>query len=239
MSVTDGETFFIGASGAGSQPRVSLVRLPSVTHAFNQDQRQITLDPPMLASGGFWVTAPNSPNQCPPGIYMMFVLNSAGVPSIAQFITIKNSMLLPNDIPETTATGGGQTWEQGIEFSSAVPGQITHVRFYKAAAEPSGGHVGRIWNAVTGELLASAPFVNETAEGWQEAQLSTPLPIAADVRYKVTYNVSNLVVKTFNVLDYPILSWPLTGWGSSFSTPAGTFPTTGSTSNLFADVRFK
>jgi len=238
-SVTNGEMFFVGASGTGSQPRVSLVRLPSVTHAFNQDQRQITLDAPMLASGGFWVTAPNSPNQCPPGIYMMFVLNSAGVPSIAQFITIKNSVLLPNDIPETTAFGGGQTWEQGIEFSSAVSGQITHVRFYKAAAEPSGGHVGRIWNAATGDLLAWAPFVNETAEGWQEAQLSTPLPIAAGVRYKVTYNVSNVVAKTSNVLDYPILSWPLTGWGSSFSTPAGTFPTTGSASNLFADVRFK
>ena len=238
-SVTNGEVFFVGATGAGNQPKVSLVRLSSVTHAFNQDQRQITLDPPMLASGGFWVAAPNSPNQCPPGIYMMFVLNSAGVPSIAQFITIKNSVLLPNDIPETTATGGGQTWEQGMEFSSAVPGQITHVRYYKAAAEPSGGHVGRIWNATTGQLLAWAPFVNETNEGWQEAQLPTPLPIAAGVRYKVTYNVSNVVAKTFNVLDYPILSWPLTGWGSSFSTPAGTFPTTGSTSNLFADVRFK
>jgi len=238
-SVTDGETFFVGASGAGSQPRVSLVRLASVTHAFDQDQRQITLDPPMLASGGFWVTAPSSPNQCPPGIYMMFVLTSAGVPSIAQFITIKNSVLLPNDLPEDTAVGGGLTWEQGIEFSSAVSGQITHVRFYKAAAEPSGGHVGRIWNAATGDLLASAAFVNETASGWQEAQLSTPLPIAAGVRYKVTYNVNNVVAKTFNVLDYPILSWPLTGWGSSFSTPAGSFPTTGSTSNLFADVRFK
>jgi hypothetical protein len=238
-SVTNGETFPVGASGAGSQPRVSLVRLPSVTHAFNQDQRQITLDPPLLASGGFWVTAPNSPNQCPPGIYMMFVLNSTGVPSIAQFITIKNSVLLPNDIPETNAIGGGQTWEQGIEFSSAVPGQITHVRFYKAAAEPTGGHVGRIWNSETRELLAWAAFVNETAEGWQEAQLPTPLPIAAGVKYKVTYNVSNVVAKTFNVLDYPILSWPLTGWGSSFSTPAGSFPSTGSTSNLFADVRFK
>jgi hypothetical protein len=235
QSVTNGETFFIGTSGTGNQPKVSLVRLPSVTHAFNQDQRQITLEP-TLASGGLYVTAPSSPNQCPPGIYMLFVLNSSGVPSLAKMITMKNSVLLPNDMPETTATGAGSTWEQGIEFSSAVNGQITHIRFWKAPGEPSGGHVGRIWNATTGQQLASAVFVNESGSGWQEAQLATPLPITAGVRYKVTYNLHSVVAKTFNVLNYPITSWPLVGWGSSFSTPAGTFPTT---SNLFADIRFK
>jgi len=31
----------------------------------------------------------------------------------------------------------------------------------------------------------------------------------------------------------------LTAWGSSFGTPEGLFPTSGSTSNLFADVVLK
>jgi Domain of unknown function (DUF4082)/Domain of unknown function (DUF1929)/Glyoxal oxidase N-terminus len=238
LSVTDGETFFIGTSGTGSQPKVSLVRLPSVTHAFNQDQRQIRLDL-TLASGGLYVTAPSSPNECPPGRYMLFVLNSAGVPSVAEIITVKNALLLPNDIPETTASGAGSTWEQGIEFSSAVNGQITHIRFWKALGEPNGGHIGHIWNATTGADLASAQFFNETLSGWQEAPLQTPLPITAGVRYKVTYNIHSVVAKTPNVLNYPILSWPLTGWRSFFSTPAGSFPTSESLSNLFADVRFK
>jgi hypothetical protein len=170
---------------------------------------------------------------------MLFVLNSSDVPSIAAIIQVRNASLFPTAVPVTTAGGAGQTWEQGIEFSSLVNGQITHIRFWKALGEPTGGHIGHIWDVATRTELASAQFFNETASGWQEAQLVTPLPITANLRYKVTFNLNSLGAKTFDVLNRPVLSWPLVGWGSSYSTPAGTYPTTGSTSNLFADVNFK
>jgi len=234
-SVTYGETFFIGTTGTTAQTKVSLVRLPSVTHGFNQDQRQVFLDPPTVVGGGVYVTVPMSSSKLPPGYYMLFVLN-AGVPSMAEIIRVQNTSLFATDVPVTTATSGG---EQGIEFSSTVDGQITHIRFWKAVGEPSGGHIGHIWNATTGIALAAVSFTNETSSGWQEAQLQTPLPITAGVRYKVTYNVHSIVAETFDVLTRPITSGPLIGWGSSYSTPAGTFPTTVSTSNLFADIRFK
>jgi hypothetical protein len=234
--VTYGETFFLGTSGAGFQPKVSLVRLPSVTHGTNQDQRRISIDP-VPVMGGIQVTIPTSPNKVPPGHYMLFVLNN-GVPSVAAIVRVQNQHLFPTAVPQTTADGGMQTWEQGVEFSSSVNGQITHIRFWKAPGEPSGNHVGRIWTA-NGLLLASVLFTNETASGWQEAQLQTPLSITANARYKVTYNVHAVVAKTFDVLASPITTGPLVAWGSSYSTPAGSFPTTGSTSNLFADVRFR
>src|SRR6185369_12877057 len=183
--ILDGETFFIGTSGAGTQPKVSLVRLPTVTHGFNQDQRQIFLDNPVLASGGLYVTAPASPNKCPPGYYMLFVLN-AGVPSKAEIISVHNSSLFSTDVPQATATGIGSTWEQGVEFSSVVSGEITHVRFWKAAGDPTGGHIGRIWTA-NGTLLASISFVNGTPWGWQEAKLQPHIPITPGLRYRVTY----------------------------------------------------
>jgi hypothetical protein len=235
-SATYGETIFLGTSGAGLQPKVSLVRLPSVTHGTNQDQRLVSIDPDTVL-GGINVTIPTSPSTVPPGYYMLFVLNN-GVPSVAAIIRVQNQFLFPTAVPQATASGGSQTWEQGVEFSSSVNGQITHIRFWKAPGEPSGNHIGRIWTA-NGALLASVLFTNETASGWQEGQLQTPLPITANVRYKVTYNVHNVVAKTFDVLAGPITSGPLVSWGSSFSTPAGSFPTTGSTSNLFADIRFK
>jgi Domain of unknown function (DUF4082)/Domain of unknown function (DUF1929) len=235
-SATYGETFFVGTSGAGLQPKVSLVRLPSVTHGTNQDQRLISIDP-LPVSGGIHVTIPTSPSKVPPGHYMLFVLNN-GVPSVAAIVRVQNQHLFPTAVPQTTASGDMQTWEQGVEFSSSVNGQITHIRFWKAPGEPSGNHIGRIWTA-NGMLLASALFTNETASGWQEAQLQTPLPITANVRYKATYNVHAVIAKTFDVFSNPITSGPLVAWGSSFSTPAGSFPTTGSMSNLFVDVRFK
>jgi hypothetical protein len=148
-----------------------------------------------------------------------------------------NASLFPFDTPQATASGQGLTWEQGVEFSSNVSGTITAIRFWKDSGEPAGGHVGHIWTA-SGTHLASAPFFYETTSGWQTAQLQTPLPITAGVRYKVTYNLNSVGAKTFNVLNSPIVSGPFTVWGSSYTTPAGSFPTTGSGSNLFADIVF-
>jgi hypothetical protein len=168
---------------------------------------------------------------------MLFVLNG-GVPSVAKIVRVGSTSVFLTDAPETIATGQGLTWEQGLEFSSSVNGEITHIRYWKAADEPAGGHIGRIWST-NGTLLATASFTCETASGWQQAPLSPALPITAGVHYKVTYNVSNVVSKTFNVLNSPITVGLLTGWGSSFSTPAGSYPTTGSGSNLFADIVFR
>lgn len=234
-----GDIAFIGTSGAGSQPKVSLVRLASVTHGFNQDQRVVPLQPTLFGSGLF-VTIPSSPNELPPGYYMLFVMNSAGVPSIAQMVRVQHTSLFPSATPNELADGGtSTTWEQGIEFSSLVDGQITGIRFWKAAEEPAGGHVGKIWNVATQTQIASAQFTNETAEGWQTAFLQTPLQITAGTRYRVTYNVHRYVMKRQLALSHPVTSGPLIGYGSWFSSPGGTYPTSGSVSNLFADVIFR
>lgn len=144
--------------------------------------------------------------------------------------------LFPNDVPQTTASGAGSTWEQGVEFSSSLAGKITHIKFWKAPGEPSGNHVGRIWTA-SGGLLRTASFINETSSGWQTAEVSPSLSISANTRYKVTYNIHSVVAKTFNVFaNGPLNRPPFTIYGASFCSPAGCFPTTGSTSNLFADI---
>ena len=147
---------------------------------------------------------------------------------------ICGASLFPTQLPQATATGGGSTWEQGTQFSSSISGKITHIRFYKASGE-TGTHVGRIWSD-TGTLLAQVTFTGESGSGWQTQTLPTPLPITSGVRYRVTYNVSIIVAKTFSAL--PVSSGPLTAWGSFFSTPAGSFPTSGSSSNLFGDILF-
>jgi len=239
-SVSYGQTFFVGTSGAGTIPKVSLVRLPSVTHGFNQDQRQISLADPQVVSGGMNVTAPADPKVCPPGYYMLFVLNN-GVPSVAKIVKVQQGQttsFFPTDVPTTTASGQGSTFEQGLEFSSSVNGQITHIRFWKAFGEPAGNHFARIWSN-TGTQFVSVPFGCESAFGWQEVQLPAPFQVTDGVRYRVTYNIQSLGAKTFNVLDTPITRGNLTGWSSYFSSPAGSFPTTPSGSNLFVDIIFK
>jgi galactose oxidase len=82
-----GDTFEIGTPQAGNINTVSLVRLSSVTHAFNANQR-INLLPPQLEGGSLKVTVPLNPNVCLPGHYMLFILDQQGVPSMAKIMQI-------------------------------------------------------------------------------------------------------------------------------------------------------
>src|SRR5215472_7812314 len=55
----------------------------SVTHAFDEGQRLITLSFAQV-SGGISVTLPASRNVAPPGPYLLFLVNGSGVPSVAR-----------------------------------------------------------------------------------------------------------------------------------------------------------
>ena len=84
-SVAYGVVFQVGTPDAGAITRVTLVRLPSVTHAFDQNQRFVPLTFTRTA-GGLTVTAPPSGSIAPPGHYMLFLLDSDGIPSVAKIV---------------------------------------------------------------------------------------------------------------------------------------------------------
>jgi hypothetical protein len=67
---------------------VSWIRLPSVTHAFDQSQRITFFQDFTVGTEVLTLTAPRSPNTCPPGYYMLFIMSKAEVPSIAKIIHI-------------------------------------------------------------------------------------------------------------------------------------------------------
>jgi hypothetical protein len=59
-----------------------------VTHFFDQNTRFVALSF-TPTTGGLTVTAPANGNLAPPGLYMLFILSSAGLPSIASLVQIK------------------------------------------------------------------------------------------------------------------------------------------------------
>jgi hypothetical protein len=79
--------FDIGTPMPNQISKVSLVGLSSVTHSVNSGQRLLWLQSEPR-DGVLKVTAPLNSKICPPGWYMLFVLNGLGVPSIARFIQI-------------------------------------------------------------------------------------------------------------------------------------------------------
>ncbi|WP_229068354.1 N,N-dimethylformamidase beta subunit family domain-containing protein [Actinoplanes sp. DH11] len=87
--------------------------------------------------------------------------------------------------PATPADSDTAAVEVGTRFRSDVAGTVTGVRFYKGSGN-SGTHVGHLWTT-TGTLLGTATFGGETATGWQTATFGTPVAIAANTTYVVSY----------------------------------------------------
>lgn len=91
-----------------------------------------------------------------------------------------------SDLPQIPADSDPNATELGLKFQSALAGYITGIRFYKGPANV-GTHVGSLWTS-DGTLLGRVTFTGESASGWQEQALPTPVPIAANTTYIVSYH---------------------------------------------------
>ena len=85
-----GTGFTIETPNAGEIARVALVKPGPVSHGVNFDQRYLDLAFER-GDGAIAATAPGGPNLAPPGWYMLFVLNDAGVPSVASWVRVRTA----------------------------------------------------------------------------------------------------------------------------------------------------
>lgn len=78
----------ITVSTTGSISYFSLIRTGASTHGVNNDQRRVRLTSTRLRTNVFSVLIPSSSGDVPPGYYMLFALDTRGVPSKAKFVRI-------------------------------------------------------------------------------------------------------------------------------------------------------
>jgi hypothetical protein len=76
-----GETFEVRTTQAGQIKRVAMVRTGSCTHAFNSDQRYISLEFHHIGGDKLLVTAPPDGNVAPTGMYFLYTINGENLPS--------------------------------------------------------------------------------------------------------------------------------------------------------------
>ena len=139
---------FSVTSGRGNIGSALLMRPGSSTHAFDMDQRQVGLTF-TAASGTLTVTGPPNAKIAPPGYYMLFLINSQGVPSVAKFLLLNGSTGNPaptvSGIAPTSGTTGGGT-----------PVTITGTGFLAGATVTIGG------TAATGVTVVSSTSITAT-----------------------------------------------------------------------------
>jgi len=84
-ALTYNQAFTVQTPDAGRIASVVLIADGNVTHGFNMNQHFVPLTF-TVGSGSLTVTAPANANLATPGYYMLFIVDSSGIPSVAAMV---------------------------------------------------------------------------------------------------------------------------------------------------------
>jgi PKD repeat protein len=140
-SVNYGASFAVSLPNPGAVERVTLVRISSVTHGINLDQRFFEL--PFTAGGGsLTVTAPNDARSAPAGDYFLFVLDANDVPSIGRVVRLGGVPVTPSlvigDVSVNEGTAAGNTAVFTVTLNGAAAQTVT-VNYATSGASATSG----------------------------------------------------------------------------------------------------
>ena len=129
-----GASFHVDTPDAADISSIALVRPGANTHAFDMEQRLVSLAFEPAAGGGLTVAAPPTASIAPAGYYMLFLVNSRGVPSVATFVQL--SPTPGNAPPKGTITSPAAD----LRIPAGVP-----VTFAGSASDTDGTVTGYSW----------------------------------------------------------------------------------------------
>jgi N,N-dimethylformamidase beta subunit-like protein/uncharacterized protein DUF4082/Big-like domain-containing protein len=152
------------------------------------------------------------------------------------------SLFTPTTVPGTITDTDPNAVELGVKFQSSLAGRIIAIRFYKGPNN-TGTHTAHLWSA-TGTSLATGTFTGETASGWQQFNLATPVAIKANTVYVASYHVTKGAYSADNnyfasahvsgVLTAPAGTNGVYTYGTTSKFPTSTY----NASNYYVDVVF-
>ncbi|POH68340.1 hypothetical protein C3B59_06520 [Cryobacterium zongtaii] len=238
VAVSGAVSATLSAAPASGTPTLALSRAGTSvagTSAYNATTRVVTFTPAAaLAASTSYSAAVTLAGAAVSGGAWSFT--TAGTPTGNTF------SLLDGVTPTVLADPDTVPTEVGMSFSTSAAGSVTAIRFYKGSAN-TGTHTGSLWSS-TGQRLATVTFTNETASGWQTAQLATPVVLTAGQTYVVSYFAPNgRYSATPNYFATARTIGPLTAGTTSNGRylygAAGGFPTNSwQAENYFVDVVF-
>jgi hypothetical protein len=111
------------ASNIGS---IALIRAGAPTHAFDMDQRMVGLSFTDQGNGTLLVNLPANGNLAPPGYYLLFLVSSAGVPSVASWVQVQSSDFSVGVAPasQQVSQGGSTSFTATVTPQSGFSGTV-------------------------------------------------------------------------------------------------------------------
>jgi hypothetical protein len=170
--------FWISTPNPAAIGKVALVRLGAVTHSVNMEQRYVPLSFTAEA-GTVKATSPANANVAPPGVYMLFVIGTDGVPSMATMVRV-GSGPIPNRPPAVrlTAPSDGATpaWDAAITIAADASdrdGSVQKVEFFangqKLGEDQSGPYRYDWTSAGSGTHTLTATVTDNTGDATTSA----------------------------------------------------------------------
>jgi YVTN family beta-propeller protein len=185
-----GKTVALELADAGAVSRVTLVKTGSMSHSFNFEQRFLEL--PFRASGSrVTVQAPTRAAEAPPGYYLLFVFDAAGVPSVAKIVRLGVATDPNPSITPMISNPGAQTTRVGNAITLILSASDANgdALSYGAAGLPPGLVLDPTSGRITGSASAVGSYnvVVSTTDGVNTAtasfvwtvQASQPLTLGA------------------------------------------------------------
>ena len=173
-TISHGQHFSVQSPDAATITKVNLIRITSVTHAFNMNQLLNVLSF-TRGSGTLDLVAPATANIAPPGHYLLFLVNDRGVPSVGSVVRL--DLPPPPPCPTTSSTTyhaqddysgfqGCRNWY--YLYGSGTPMTFDSVNGQWQGNEPylllwnNGGHPGNLADAIRRWVAPQAGSVRIT-----------------------------------------------------------------------------
>jgi hypothetical protein len=190
------------------------------TVSYDATSKTATLAPAAPLGGGTTYTARLDP--------AVKDLSGRGLPYAYtwSFTTAGCPCALFSDLAQPANQSASGTYELGVKIRVDQPLTLSTIRFYKGVGE-TGSHTGTVWTA-NGFALASVAFANESASGWQQQTLPSPLQLQPNTTYVVSVNANSRYAVTLNGLASQVSSGPLhtlaDGLNGVYGSAIGGFP---------------
>jgi hypothetical protein len=230
--VSLGSVFTLDSPDASDIASVTLVDLATTTHSTFMSQifQELSFT---SAAGRLTVDAPASPDQVPPGYYMVFAVDSSGIPSVAEIIKFNTTQILTSvDVtPQTDSVPAGGTREFAasvldqfgqpmnpqpqITWSVSGGGTIDASGLFSAGPTPGGPHTVTASIGSTQDTSGVTVTAPDPPPTISDAAAANPNPSSGTTSNLSVLGADNNVESTL-IYTWSLVSGPPSG-GVSFS----------------------